>query len=200
MKVKWMIPEAEPVKELTPDVVRCAKCGDQHAFARLFHRYERPLRSFLYGMTGRRESIDDLVQETMSRAFRLISNLRDESKFSSWIFGIARNVALESSRRQSWNWKLAQVELDHQDVQTFCDPGMNPESNTIKSELYQAIGRGFGLLDDNSRTVLALRVFAEKKYSEIAEITGWSLPKVKVEIYRARLKMREIIAPHFGHK
>ena len=145
-------------------------------------------------MTGSRESTDDLAQETFSRAFQFLLDLRDESKFSTWFFGIARNVALESCRRRSW--RVKQVELNHHDVQTLCDPGLNPELDTIKGELYEAVGRGFGILDEDSRTALALRVFAGKKYSEIAEITGWSLPKVKVEIYRARLKMREIIEPY----
>ena len=193
-----MIPETERMEEPAHDVVGRAIRGDQHAFDQIFHRYERPLRRFLYGMTGRHGSTDDLVQETLCRAFQLLPNLRDESKFSTWIFGIARNVALESCRQQSRN--LKRVEWDQQEVQTLCDPGLNPESDAIKSEFYEAIGRGFNLLDEGSRTALALRVFAEKKYSEIAEITGWSLPKVKVEIYRARLKMRETLAPHIGRK
>jgi len=194
-----MIPETRLVKELAPDVVLRARRGDQHAFTQLFHRYERPLRSFLYGMTGSRESTGDLAQETFSRAFQALPNLRNESKFSTWIFGIARNVALESGRRQSLLRRFKRVELENQDVQALCSSDSNPETDAIKSELHQAIGRGFGLLDEDSRTVLSLRVFAEKKYSEISEITGWPLSKVKVEIYRARLKMREIIAPHLQH-
>jgi len=193
-----MIPETELMKEPAHDVVRSAMRGDQHAFDQIFRRYERPLRRFLYGMTGRRGSTDDLVQETLCRAFKLLPNFRDESKFSTWVFGIARNVALESCRQRSRN--LKQVEWDHQKLKTLCDPGLNPESDAIKDELYDAISRGFNILEEGSRTALALRVLAEKKYAEIAEITGWSLPKVKVEIYRARLKMREIIAPHLMRK
>ena len=193
-----MIVETDEVKELVTGVVRRAKSGDQYAFNQLFRRHERPLRSFLNGMTGRCGSTDDLVQETLSRAFQLLPDLRDESRFSTWIFGIARNVVLESWRRQSSSPK--RIEWDHADVQTLCDSGLSPESIVIKGEFYKAVNRGFNLLDEDLRTALALRVFAEKKYSEIAEITGWSLPKVKVEIYRARLKMREIITPHVGRK
>ena len=193
-----MILETDGVKELVNSVVRRAMSGDQYAFNQLFRRYERPLRSFLHGVTGRWGATDDLVQETFSRAFQLLPDLRDESKFSTWIFGIAKNVALEACRRQSLSHE--RVEWDHYDVQTLCDSSLNPESAMIKGEFYKAVGRGFSLLDEDSRTMLALRVFAEKKYSEIAEITGWSLPKVKIEIYRARLKMREILAPHLRRK
>ena len=193
-----MVLETDGVKELGTDVVRRAKSGDQYAFNQLFSRYERPLRSFLHGMTGRCGSTDDLVQETLCRAFQLLPDLRNESRFSTWIFGIARNVALEFCRRQPSSPK--RIEWDHADVQMLCDSGLSPEAAMIKGEFYKAVSRGFNLLDEDLRTVLALRVFAEKKYSEIAEITGWSLPKVKVEIYRARLKMRGIIAPHIGRK
>jgi RNA polymerase sigma-70 factor (ECF subfamily) len=191
-----MIPGALAVEEPETDIVRRAMQGEDPAFSQLFHRYSRPLQSFLYGMAGRRESAEDLMQETVSRAFRLLPTLRDESKFSSWLFGIARNVALETCRRHPRN--LKQVGLDHQEVQKLSDPGMSPETDAMKQQLYRAVNTGLSLLDEESRTVLALRVFAEKKYQEIAEITGWSLPKVKVEIHRARLKMRKIVEPHLG--
>ena len=193
-----MILETGEVKESVNSVVRRAMSGDQDAFYQLFRRYERPLRSFLHSMTGRWGVTDDLAQETLSRAFQLLPDLRDESKFSTWIFGIARNVALEACRRQSLSPE--RVEWDYHDVQTLCDSSSNPESAMIKDEFYKAVSHGFKRLDEDLRTVLALRVVAEKKYSEIAEITGWSLPKVKVEIYRARLKMREILEPHLRRK
>jgi RNA polymerase sigma-70 factor (ECF subfamily) len=196
--MKVMVSGTECVKELESDVLLRATRDEQHAFVQMFRRYERPLRSFLYGMTGRRGSVDDLIQETLSRAFQFLPGLRDETKISTWIFGIARNVALESCRQRYWN--LKQIEWDHQEVQTLCDSNTNPESDAINNELYEAVSRGFNLLDEDLRTVLTLRVFAEKKYSEIAEITGWSLSKVKVEIYRARLKMRKILAPHLERK
>ncbi len=194
--VKLMTPGALAVEESESEIVRRAMQGDDPAFSRLFQRYSRPLQSFLFGMSGRRELAEDLMQETISRAFQLLPNLRDESKFSTWLFGIARNVALELYRQRSRD--LKQVGLNHQEVQKLSDRGSSPETDVIKQQLYQAINNGFHLLDEESRAVLALRVLAEKKYHEIAEITGWSLPKVKVEIHRARLKMRKIIEPHLG--
>lgn len=81
--------------ESETDIVRQAKAGDHAAFGQLFQRYRRPVLSFLYGMTNRRDLTEDLLQETVSRAFVLLPNLREESKFSTWLFGIARNVARE---------------------------------------------------------------------------------------------------------
>jgi len=136
------------------------------------------------------------MQETISRAFSLLHNLRDETKFSTWLFGIARNVALENCRRRFSD--SGQVGLDHRQVTALSAAKADPEADAIKQQLYQAINRGLSSLDEDLRTVLALRVFAEKKYQEIAEITGWSLPKVKIEIHRARIRMRKTIEPHLG--
>jgi RNA polymerase sigma-70 factor, ECF subfamily len=184
------------VEEPEPDIVSRAMQGDESAFSRLYHRYSRPLMSFLYGMAGRQESAEDLMQETVSRAFCLLPDLHDGAKFSTWLFGIARNVAHENCRRHIRVHK--QVGLDNQEVQRLSTSGANPEKEAIKQQLYQAINNGLGSLDEDLRTVLALRVFAEKKYQEIAEITGWSLSKVKIEIHRARIKMRKTIEPHLG--
>lgn len=183
-----------PLDESEPRIVRRAMHGDDSAFSMLFHRYSRPLMSFLYGISGRRELAEDLMQETVGRAFSLLRNLRDEEKFSTWLFGIARNVALESGRRQERN--LKQVALDVPEVKRFTNPGINPETDAIRKQLFQAVQKGLNTLDEDLRIVLALRVFAEKKYQEIADITGWSLARVKIEIHRARLKMRKIMEPH----
>jgi RNA polymerase sigma-70 factor, ECF subfamily len=184
------------VEESEPDIVRRAIQGDESAFSRLYQRYSRPLMSFLCGMACGRESVEDLMQETISRAFSLLHNLRDETKFSTWLFGIARNVALENCRRRFSD--SGQVGLDHRQVTALSAAKADPEADAIKQQLYQAINRGLSSLDEDLRTVLALRVFAEKKYQEIAEITGWSLPKVKIEIHRARIRMRKTIEPHLG--
>jgi RNA polymerase sigma-70 factor, ECF subfamily len=186
------------VEESEPDIVRRAIQGDESAFSRLYQRYSRPLMRFLYGMAGGRESAEDLMQETISRAFSHLHKLRDEAMFSTWLFGIARNVALENCRRRiSGSGHLG---LDHRQVKTLSVAKADPEADAIKRQLYQAVNRGLNALDEDLKAVFALRVFAEMKYQEIAEITGWSLPKVKIEIHRARIKMRKALEPHLGSR
>jgi RNA polymerase sigma-70 factor, ECF subfamily len=182
------------VAESEADTVRQAKQGDQHAFDRLFHRYRRPVMGFLYGMTGRRDFAEDLLQETVSRAFMLLPSLREESKFSAWLFGIAGNVAREKGRSRLRDCN--QLDLDGPVAEAVIDPKPDPEADAIKRQLYRAIGKGFSLLDEDRRTALALRVLGEKQYQEIAEITGWSLARVKVEIHRARAEMRKRMEPY----
>jgi RNA polymerase sigma-70 factor (ECF subfamily) len=134
------------------------------------------------------------MQETFSRAFKLLGGLRDEAKFSTWLFGIAKNVARESHRERAHDQN--RVGLDDPTVDEMFDPLVGPEADVMKRQLYQAISSGLAALDEERRMALALRVFADKSYQEIVEITGWSLAKVKTEIHRARLEMRKMIKPY----
>src|SRR5919107_454905 len=133
-----------------------ARRGDHDAFRQLFDRYSRPVISFVYDMVGDRALAEDLTQETFVRAYRHLGALREEGKFSTWLFSIAKNVAREHLR--SGERRAAKVELD-----------------------------------DDKRLVFALKIFQQRSYEEIVEITGFSLPKVKTDLHRARAEMRRRI-------
>ena len=80
------------------DLVARACQGEQEAFRLIFERYSRPIISFIYDLVGDRELAEDLTQETFVRAHRGLKALREEAKLSTWLFGIAKNVARESLR------------------------------------------------------------------------------------------------------
>src|SRR3954464_11302295 len=92
------------------DLIARARRGDEEAFRLIFERYTRPVISFIFYMVNQRELAEELAQETFVRAYRNLNALRDEVKLSTWLFGIARNVARESIRRQQRERSL--VELD----------------------------------------------------------------------------------------
>jgi RNA polymerase sigma-70 factor (ECF subfamily) len=75
------------------DLVARARMGDQEAFRLIFERYSRPLISFVYDQVGNREQAEELTQETFVRAYRALHTMRAETKLSTWLFGIAKNVA-----------------------------------------------------------------------------------------------------------
>src|SRR4029434_3828943 len=80
------------------DLVSRACRGDQEAFRLIFERYSRPVMSFLYDQVSDRDLAEELMQETFVRAYRSLKTLRSETKLSTWLFGIAKNVARESLR------------------------------------------------------------------------------------------------------
>ena len=176
------------------DLVTRACQGDQEAFRLIFERYSRPVISFIYDQVGDRELAEELAQETFVRAYRGLRALREETKLSTWLFGIAKNVARESLRaRQRSNHH---VDLDDKQVLNLSDRGPVPVKQLLDKELNSVIQNSLALLDDDKRMVFTLKVFQQCSYEEIAEITGFSIPKLKTDLHRARTEMRKRIGSY----
>src|SRR5690242_9313642 len=94
----------------TEELVARVRGGDGEAFRLIFDRYSRPVLSFIFDMVGDRALSEDLAQETFVRAYRGLSGLREETKLSTWLFAIAKNVARESLRSRRRD--AANVEID----------------------------------------------------------------------------------------
>jgi len=176
------------------DLVSRACRGDQEAFRLIFERYSRPVMSFIYDQVSDRGLAEELMQETFVRAYRSLNTLRSETKLSTWLFGIAKNVARESLRariRQNQH-----VDLDDQQVLDLSDRGPVPVSQLLNKELNEVVQRALALLDDDKRLLFTLKVFQQWSYDEIAEITGYSIPKLKTDLHRARTEMRQRVGQY----
>jgi len=178
------------------DLVARVCQGDQEAFRLIFDRYSRPVIGFIYDMVSDRELAEELTQETFVRAFRAIHRMKPETKLSTWLFGIARNVARESLRARSR--ANMQVTLEHESVIDVSDQKPVPVDRLLTKELNKLIRRALEALDEDKRLVLTLKVFHQCSYEEIAEITGFSLAKLKTDLHRARAEMRRRIKPYAG--
>ncbi len=179
-------------------LIVAARRGDQEAFRHIFERWARPVVSFVYDMVGDRALAEDLTQETFVRAYKYLDALRDESKFSTWLFSIAKNVAREHLR--SAHSRSRKVDLDDETVLELHDERPTPASALLDKELNGVVCHALGALDEDKRLVFTLKIFQQRSYEEIAEITGFSLPKVKTDLHRARAEMRRRMSPYLGVK
>lgn len=173
-----------------------ARRGDDEAFRLIFDRYARPIISFIYDMVGQRELAEELTQETFVRAYKNLHALRDESKLSTWLFGIAKNVARESLRYRFR--EDSKVEIEDDRVMEMSDGRLLPDGQLLNKELNSVIRDALGALDEDKRMVFTLKIFQQRSYEEIAEITGFSIPKLKTDLHRARAEMRRRIRPYLG--
>jgi len=185
---------AGSVMNSSSDLVARTRQGEKDAFRLIFERYSRPVLSFIYDMVGNREAAEDLTQETFVRAYRGLANLRDDTKLSTWLFGIAKNVARESLRSRVRTNE--QLDLDHETVLDLSDQQPVPVNQLLSKELNALIERSLATLDDDKRLVFTLKVFQQCSYEEIAEITGFSISKLKTDLHRARAEMRKRISPY----
>ena len=100
------------------DLVTRVCQGDSEAFRLIFERYSRPVISFIFDMVNDRALAEELTQETFVRAYRAIRTMRADTKLSTWLFGIARNVARESLRARVAN---SHVDLADKSVMGLSD-------------------------------------------------------------------------------
>ena len=152
--------------------------------------------SFVYDFVGERGLAEELTQETFVRAFRSLDKLRQETKLSTWLFGIAKNVARESLRARVRDDR--HVDLEDKLVLNLSDRGPVPVKQLLNKELNEVIQNSLALLDEDKRLVFTLKVFQQCSYEEIAEITGFSIAKLKTDLHRARSEMRRRIRPYVG--
>jgi RNA polymerase sigma-70 factor (ECF subfamily) len=186
--------QAGALMNSSEDLIARARCGDEESFRLIFDRYARPVISFIYDMVGKRELAEELAQETFVRAYRNLMNLRDEARLSTWLFGIAKNVARESLRSRQREDR--RVGLDESPVLNLKDGAQPPEGQLLSKELNGVIHSALDALDDDKRLVFSLKVFQQRSYEEIAEITGFSIAKLKTDLHRARAEMRRRIKPY----
>lgn len=168
--------------------------GDENAFRLIFEQHHRFVFRFLYGMVGERRLAEELMQETFMQAYKNIGTVRDEAKFLSWLCGIARHVALHSLRSRPG--KNQWIGIDDQEVTELKDAQLTPETRMLNTELKAVIHDALAALDEDKRGVFILKVLQQMSYEEIAEVTGFSIPKLKTDLHRAKAQMRRLIRPY----
>lgn len=176
------------------EVVVRAKAGDEEAFRAIFNRYSRPIVGFLIDLVGNADFAHELAQETFVRAYKNLRVLREETRLSTWLFGIARNVAREHVRARVR--AEDHIDVDQSGVLEMRDERQQPERDLLDRELNGKIRSALSHLDDDKRVVFSLQAFHQCSYEEIVEITGFSLAKVKSDLHRAKSEMRRRLKPY----
>jgi RNA polymerase sigma-70 factor (ECF subfamily) len=196
------MPEGPEWPRLTDqEVVLLARGGREAAYRELVRRYERPVFALLFRMVRDRELAEDLAQDTFVKALNAIESYRPEFKFSSWIFKIANNAAIDHLRRR----ELDTLSLDgspHAETPeamqaTALQIGARQESplDAVEAkELGGAIETAIGRLRPEYRSCILLRHVEGRAYEEIAEILDLPLGTVKTYIHRARNELRLALA------
>ncbi len=174
-----------------------ARRGDPIAFRGLFEQHAPAVWRFLRDLFRDDAAADEATQETFVRAHGKLGALRDDARLASWLLGIARHVYLESRRSRGQHLDIASE--DSEPLLESVLPSPTPEDLLLDRELEGLLAEALGELREERRAALLLRIDHGLPYEEIAQVMGWSLPKVKNEIHRARLQLRERLAAHVGN-
>ena len=174
------------------DLVASAVTGIEGGFEELVRRYQRPISAYVYRMVGDYETALDLTQEIFIKIYGSLSRYRPEFKFSTWIYKIAHNAAIDHLRRSSGRERslVGGGENDQYDL-PLESQGLTPEQQTEREERRVEIESVVRSLPTAYRELIVLRHSQDLTYEEIVDVTGLPLGTVKNRLFRARDLMRQ---------
>lgn len=190
---------AEPFRLDIATLLQRIARGDLRAFAELVDRYQRPLFAFLGRMGLEAARAEEVAQETFLRAWQSLPRYRTEqAQFSTWLFTIARRLALNELARSRNRYEVA---ADDDAPEPAC-AAARPEQALDQRRLQARIDAAFRSLGTDDRSVLALAYSHDLGMAEIAVIEGCSVDAVKTRLHRARQRLRIAldISPEHGHE
>ena len=183
------------------EVIARAREGREAAYRELIGRYERPVFSLIYRLVRNREQAEDLAQETFIKVLNALDRYDPAYKFSSWIFKIAHNTALDQLRRKGPEVLSLDGSPHARDASevsattlTAVAADEDPEAYASSREIGREIEAAIATLRAEYRTAILLWHVEGRPYEEIAEIMGVPLGTVKTYIHRGRNELRQRLA------
>ena len=175
------------------EIVALARAGHEPAYRELIRRYERPLFSLVFRMVRERELAEDLAQETFVKALNALDSYRPEFKFSTWIYKIAHNSAVDHLRRHAGRERSLVNGPEGDNYDLPIESGrLTPEQESEREERRLEIETVVKSLPSTYRELIVLRHSQDLTYEEIVDVTGLPLGTVKNRLFRAREMMRQI--------
>jgi len=173
-------------------LMRAVRDGDLGKLGLLFERHHRALFDFLSRMTGDRTAAEDLTQDVFVRMLKYRGTFRDDGRFETWMFHIARNARADYFRRR------AAVELADEGVDAASEaPG--PAQLLEQDEQTMLLRSALLQLGEDKRELIILARYRGMKHEAIADLLGVDAGAVKVRIHRALKELREIFLRLRGH-
>jgi len=186
-------------ERLSNDELQALRDRDPRAVRRHVYSNRDFIRSVLQRYTESDEIARDLVQETFFQALRSLPNFRGESKLSTWLYSIARNVALARYRKDKRHSFVEQetltrmAEFENGSPASGTPASWNPVTETVQGEERALLHDALDDLSENYREIIKLRDLNELSTKEVAERLGLTRVNVRVRLHRARKKLKNVI-------
>jgi len=184
---------------LSADELEALRNRNPEAVRRHVYENQDFIRSVLHRYTEDEETARDLVQETFFQALRSLPSFRGESKLSTWLYSIARNVALARYRKSKRHSYHEEETLSHL-AETADGPATgnspanwNPVTETVHGEKRSLVYEALEDLSENYREIIRMRDLEELSTKEVAQELGLSRVNVRVRLHRARKKLQDAL-------
>jgi len=178
------------------EVMLRVKAGDQSAFDYLVQKYRRPLVSFMYRMARNTAAAEDLAQEVFLRVYRSRETYEASAKFTTWLYRIATNLAVNHARDTRHERPEVMASLDEPDEETgttldVADGTMTAEESMVRRERLAGIRRKVEALPERQRLAVIMHKYQQMDYKQIAEVLKLSESATKSLLFRAYEALRE---------
>lgn len=184
----------EGLPEDTLNAFRAAD-GDSSAFEILVRKYEKLVSTCVYSIVSNPDDTLDVSQDVFLKVYKAIGTFKGDSEFSTWLYRIAKNTALDFVRKR----KQSTVSIDSsgEEGEGFDLPdehtSSNPEKSALQNEKIEKLRKAILLLSDEHREIIILRDLNDYSYEEIASKLEIEQGTVKSRLYRAREALRKIL-------
>lgn len=179
------------------DLVKQAMKGDQHAYAELLKAYRESIYYMMMKMVRNADDADDLTIEAFGKAFKRLESFNSDYAFSTWLFRIASNNAIDFIRKKK-KASIYSIDEDFNDDESkgvfeVKSGDLNPEQELIKDQRIKEMHRIINLLKPKYKQLIEMRYLKELSYDEIASEMDLPVGTVKAQLFRARELMHEIM-------
>ena len=184
------------------EVMLRAKAGDESAFEYLVQKYRKPMVNFMYRMTHNSAVAEDLAQEVFLRVYRSRESYEASAKFTTWLYRIATNLAVNHARDTRHERPENQQSLDEPDQDTGMtmdvpDGSLSAEENILKRERLAAIRRRVYSLPERQKIAVIMHKYQQMDYRQIADVLKLSESATKSLLFRAyetlRTQLKEFV-------
>jgi RNA polymerase sigma-70 factor (ECF subfamily) len=189
------VPARTPLASLTDaEVMQRVAAGDDAAFDYLVEKFRRPLVHFMYRMAHNQAVAEELAQEVFLRVYRSRSSYSAEAKFSTWLYRIATNLAVNHARDTRNEKSNTSIDEPDEDTGLTIDPAdtsLNAEQSLLREERLKAIRRQVDALPERQRLAVIMHKYQGMDYRQIAEVLKLSESATKSLLFRAYETLRE---------
>ena len=162
--------------------------GQKDLFRLLVRRHQKAVYGMGMSFFRNREDASDFTQEVFLKAYRSLSRFEGRSRFSTWLYKIAYNTAINEVNRRKEYYSLAEEDA------ALVDDGQTPERIAIRNAAKEAVSAAIKELPERFRVCVDLFFFYDRSYQEIEAITGIPVNTIKSHVFRAKIQLREKLA------
>jgi RNA polymerase sigma factor (sigma-70 family) len=172
-------------------LVAAVRAGDDHAFEQLYHRYQRRIGAYIYGMVHDHGRAEDITQDVFMSALRRMRATETPIAFKPWVYEIAKNACIDAFRRSKRAEEISYDADDGGERLHLVSKGPTPEAAVDTRMSLDHLRGAFGGLSEAHHQILVMRELEGLSYRQIGEQLGMSRPSVESTLFRARRRLSE---------